>query len=121
MEYVRLGRTGTKVSRICLGCMTFGEPNRGRHPWTMGAEQSRPIIRHALDIHGGPWESPTIELHDPPEGPHPFAGYDVGDYVLAVDEDGDEVAVRIMTMAVKQDSDGNITIAPELVQMDDES
>ncbi|MHB1122542.1 MAG: aldo/keto reductase [Ramlibacter sp.] len=49
MEYVRLGRTGTKVSRICLGCMTFGEPNRGRHPWTMGAEQSRPIIRHALE------------------------------------------------------------------------
>jgi aryl-alcohol dehydrogenase-like predicted oxidoreductase len=48
MEYVRLGRTGTKVSRICLGCMTFGEPHRGRHPWTMGAEQSRPIIRHAL-------------------------------------------------------------------------
>ena len=49
MEYVRLGRTGTKVSRICLGCMTFGEPDRGRHPWTMGAEQSRPIIRHALE------------------------------------------------------------------------
>lgn len=49
MEYVRLGRTGTKVSRICLGCMTFGEPDRGRHPWTMGAAQSRPIIRHALE------------------------------------------------------------------------
>lgn len=49
MEYVRLGSTGTRVSRICLGCMTFGEPDRGRHPWTMGAEQSRPIIRRALE------------------------------------------------------------------------
>ena len=49
MEYVRLGRTGMKVSRICLGCMTFGEPDRGRHPWTLPAQQSRPIIRHALE------------------------------------------------------------------------
>jgi aryl-alcohol dehydrogenase-like predicted oxidoreductase len=49
LEYVRLGCTGTMVSRICLGCMTFGEPDRGRHPWTMGAEQSRPIIRRALE------------------------------------------------------------------------
>jgi 1-deoxyxylulose-5-phosphate synthase len=49
MEYVRLGRTGLKVSRVCLGCMTFGDPNRGAHPWTLPADQSRPIIRHALD------------------------------------------------------------------------
>jgi 1-deoxyxylulose-5-phosphate synthase len=49
MDYVRLGRTGLKVSRVCLGCMTFGDPNRGAHPWTLPAEQSRPIIRHALD------------------------------------------------------------------------
>jgi len=49
MEYVRLGRTGLKVSRICLGCMTFGDPGRGNHPWTLPAEQSRPIIRRALD------------------------------------------------------------------------
>jgi 1-deoxyxylulose-5-phosphate synthase len=49
MDYVRLGRTGLKVSRICLGCMTFGEPGRGNHPWTLPAEQSRPIIRHAVE------------------------------------------------------------------------
>jgi 1-deoxyxylulose-5-phosphate synthase len=49
MDYVRLGRTGLKVSRICLGCMTFGEPARGNHPWTLGADQSRPIIRHAWE------------------------------------------------------------------------
>ncbi len=49
MEYVRLGRTGMKVSRLCLGCMTFGEPGRGPHPWTLDAQKSAPIIRAALE------------------------------------------------------------------------
>ena len=49
MEYVRLGHTGLKVSRLCLGCMTYGEPDRGPHEWTLGEEQSRPFIREALE------------------------------------------------------------------------
>lgn len=49
MEYVNLGRTGLKVSRLALGCMTYGIPERGGHPWTLGEEASRPVIRHALD------------------------------------------------------------------------
>lgn len=49
MEYVRLGRTGLKVSRLCLGCMTYGEPKRGPHEWTMNEEASRPLIRQALE------------------------------------------------------------------------
>jgi 1-deoxyxylulose-5-phosphate synthase len=50
MEYVNLGRTGLKVSRLCLGCMTYGEPDRGNHPWTLGEEQSRPFIQRALEL-----------------------------------------------------------------------
>lgn len=50
MEYVRFGATGLKVSRICLGCMTYGIPERGTHPWTLPEEQSRPFIRQALDL-----------------------------------------------------------------------
>jgi 1-deoxyxylulose-5-phosphate synthase len=50
MDYVRLGRTGLEVSRLCLGCMTYGVPNRGTHPWTLDEEQSRPFIRRALDV-----------------------------------------------------------------------
>jgi aryl-alcohol dehydrogenase-like predicted oxidoreductase len=50
MDYVRLGRTGLEVSRICLGCMSYGVPERGTHPWSMGEEQSRPFIRKALDL-----------------------------------------------------------------------
>ncbi|MFI9834215.1 aldo/keto reductase [Streptomyces sp. NPDC051913] len=49
MQYVKLGSTGLDVSRICLGCMTYGLPDRGVHEWTLDAEASRPLIRQALD------------------------------------------------------------------------
>jgi aryl-alcohol dehydrogenase-like predicted oxidoreductase len=50
MEYVRLGRTGLEVSRIALGCMTYGDPQRGGHTWTLDDEASRPLIRQALEL-----------------------------------------------------------------------
>ncbi|KUL77895.1 MULTISPECIES: aldo/keto reductase [unclassified Streptomyces] len=49
MQYVKLGSTGLDVSRICLGCMTYGLPDRGTHEWTLNEEASRPLIRQALD------------------------------------------------------------------------
>ncbi|MGW1002559.1 aldo/keto reductase [Streptomyces sp. NPDC002520] len=49
MQYVKLGSTGLDVSRICLGCMTYGAPDRGVHEWTLDEEASRPLIRQALD------------------------------------------------------------------------
>jgi aryl-alcohol dehydrogenase-like predicted oxidoreductase len=49
MEYTRLGGTGLEVSRLCLGCMSFGAPDRGNHTWTLPEEQSRSIIKQALD------------------------------------------------------------------------
>ena len=49
MDYTRLGRTGLKVSRLCLGCMTYGEPAQGAHPWTLPEEASRPQIRAAIE------------------------------------------------------------------------
>src|SRR5215208_680133 len=50
MEYVRLGWTGMQVSRICLGCMGFGDANRWVHRWVLNEEDSRPIIKKALEI-----------------------------------------------------------------------
>ena len=50
MDYVNLGNTGTKVSQLCLGCMSFGVPDRGDHPWTLPEEPSRKIIRQAVDL-----------------------------------------------------------------------
>ncbi|EKX66980.1 aldo/keto reductase [Streptomyces ipomoeae] len=49
MQYVKLGPTGLDVSRICVGCMSFGLPDRGTHEWTLDEEASRPLIRQALD------------------------------------------------------------------------
>jgi aryl-alcohol dehydrogenase-like predicted oxidoreductase len=46
---VNLGKTGLKVSRLCLGCMSYGVPERGPHPWTLPEEQSRPYIMQALE------------------------------------------------------------------------
>jgi aryl-alcohol dehydrogenase-like predicted oxidoreductase len=50
MEYVRLGKSGLKVSRICLGCMTYGIPERGSHLWTLDEEKSRPLIKQAIEL-----------------------------------------------------------------------
>ena len=49
MEFTRLGHTGLTVSRICLGCMTYGVPARGAHPWTLDEAASRPLLRQALE------------------------------------------------------------------------
>ena len=49
MEYTKLGCTGLDVSRICLGCMSYGGGNRGNHAWSLGEEESRPFIQRALE------------------------------------------------------------------------
>ena len=49
MEYVKLGSTGLDVSPICLGCMSYGEPGRGAHPWSLDEDASRPFFRQAIE------------------------------------------------------------------------
>jgi aryl-alcohol dehydrogenase-like predicted oxidoreductase len=50
MEYVKLGRTGLEVSRICLGTMSYGDPARGNHPWSLTEEVTREHIGHAVEL-----------------------------------------------------------------------
>lgn len=50
MEYTKLGNTGLDVSRICLGCMGFGDAGRWIHPWVLNEEHSRPILKQALEM-----------------------------------------------------------------------
>ena len=50
MRYRNLGATGLQVSELCLGCMTFGTPDRGDHPWTLSEAESRPLIRQAVEL-----------------------------------------------------------------------
>ncbi len=50
MKYLKLGDSDLTVSRICMGCMGFGDPGRGQHSWTMDEEHSREIIRRGLEL-----------------------------------------------------------------------
>lgn len=50
MKYTKLGNSGIEVSRLCLGCMSFGDPASKMHAWTLDPDQSEAIIRHALDL-----------------------------------------------------------------------
>ena len=49
MKYTRLGKTGLEISALCLGCMSYGEPKRGPHAWTLPEEESRPFIQKAIE------------------------------------------------------------------------
>jgi aryl-alcohol dehydrogenase (NADP+) len=49
MQYTRLGNTGLEVSRVCLGCMSYGEPERGDWPWSLPEDEARPFFKQALD------------------------------------------------------------------------
>ncbi|OWA37742.1 alcohol dehydrogenase [Saccharibacillus sp. O16] len=50
MDYIKLGKTGMDVSRLCLGCMSYGLADRGAHAWTLNEEESRPFIQKALEL-----------------------------------------------------------------------
>jgi aryl-alcohol dehydrogenase-like predicted oxidoreductase len=50
MKYVKLGRTGLEVSKICLGAMSYGEPMRGNHAWSLPEDEAVPFIRKAIDL-----------------------------------------------------------------------
>lgn len=49
MKYTVLGTTDIKISRICMGCMGFGDPGNGQHSWTVDEPQTRAILRHGLE------------------------------------------------------------------------
>lgn len=50
MDYIKFGKTGLEVSPLCLGCMTYGVPDRGNHSWTLDEAASRPLIKQALEL-----------------------------------------------------------------------
>lgn len=60
MQTTRLGRTGLEVSRLCLGCMSFGDPGRGSHPWTLPEEESLPLLRRAFELGVTFWDTANV-------------------------------------------------------------
>jgi aryl-alcohol dehydrogenase-like predicted oxidoreductase len=63
MEFRRLGRSGLEVSTVVLGCMSFGDPNRGNHEWTLDLEASRPLIRAALEAGVTTFDTANVYSH----------------------------------------------------------
>jgi aryl-alcohol dehydrogenase-like predicted oxidoreductase len=60
MDYVKLGHTGLEVSRICLGCMSFGEPDRGSHTWTLDEQASRQFLQRAVELGINFWDTANV-------------------------------------------------------------
>jgi len=50
MEYTRIGRSGLKISRVGLGCMSYADPSKGSHPWVLTEEQAQPFFRQAIEL-----------------------------------------------------------------------
>lgn len=50
MEYIKLGNTDTEISRLCMGCMSFGDPASNMHAWTLNPEETEKIIKKSLDF-----------------------------------------------------------------------
>src|SRR5436190_1893931 len=68
MKMNRIGNSGLKVSELCLGCMSFGDPERGGHPWTLPKDQSAPLIRQAYEAGINFFDTANVEtmeaMHD---------------------------------------------------------
>jgi 1-deoxyxylulose-5-phosphate synthase len=60
MEYTRLGRTGLKVSRIALGCMSYGDTSRGFNEWSLDEESSQPFFRQAVELGITLWDTANV-------------------------------------------------------------
>ena len=60
MEYTRLGATGLRVSRLALGCMTYGDPTRGLHRWTLDEAASAPFFRQAVELGITFWDTANV-------------------------------------------------------------
>lgn len=50
MEYTKLGKSDIKISKLCVGCMSFGKPSADFHEWTLNQEDTEKMVRHTLDI-----------------------------------------------------------------------
>ncbi|MFZ2164657.1 MAG: aldo/keto reductase, partial [Propionibacteriaceae bacterium] len=60
MQYVRLGTSGLKVSRIALGCMSYGDPTRGFSAWSLDEEAAQPYFRQAMDLGITFWDTANV-------------------------------------------------------------
>jgi aryl-alcohol dehydrogenase-like predicted oxidoreductase len=60
MQYTRLGTSGLRVSRLALGCMSFGDPSRGYNEWALGDEAAEPLFRQAVELGITFWDTANV-------------------------------------------------------------
>lgn len=82
MEYIKLGNSDLNVSRICMGCMGFGDLGRGQHSWTLDEEHSREIIKHGLELGVNFYDTAIAYQNGTSEQ---YLGRAVGDYAKRED------------------------------------
>lgn len=82
MKYAKLGKSDLNVSRICMGCMGFGDPGRGQHSWTLDEEHSREIIKHGLELGVNFYDTAIAYQNGTSEQ---YLGRAVGDYAKRED------------------------------------
>ena len=82
MEYIKLGNSDLNVSRICMGCIGFGDPGRGQHSWTLDEEHSREIIKHGLELGVNFYDTAIAYQNGTSEQ---YLGRAVGDYAKRED------------------------------------
>ena len=63
MKYTELGTTGIKVSRICVGCMSYGKPSEDFHLWTLGEDDTRQMVKHTLDLGVNFFDTANVYSH----------------------------------------------------------
>ena len=61
MKYTTLGNTGIEVSRICVGCMSYGKASEKFHQWTLGPEDTQAMVKHAIDLGVGATKVPHFD------------------------------------------------------------
>jgi len=79
MEYTRLGNSGLEISAVTLGCMSYGDPGRGTHAWSLPEEQSRPFIRRALELGITTFDTANVYSNGSSEE---IVGRALGDYAV---------------------------------------
>lgn len=63
MKYTQLGNSGIEVSRICVGCMSYGKPSEDFHLWTLNQEETTKMIKHALDLGVNFFDTANVYSH----------------------------------------------------------
>ena len=86
MKYTTLGNTGIEVSRICVGCMSYGKASENFHQWTLGPEDTQAMVKHAIDLGVNFFDTANVYSFGTTKVPHFDAAVRSVDLELSTEE-----------------------------------